>query len=94
MRSNGGAAGVDAETIRAIEQSGVERFLAEIHAALRAGRYRPSPVKRRCIPKANGKQNGLAQTDGNGVLSNASHTEKIIVKPCAGKQYAWFERGY
>ena len=47
VRSNGGAAGIDAETIQAIEQSGVEKFLAEIQAALRAGRYRPSPVKRR-----------------------------------------------
>ena len=47
VRSNGGAAGVDAETIRAIEQRGVEMFLAEMQAALRAGRYRPQPVKRR-----------------------------------------------
>ena len=47
VRSNGGAAGIDAETIQPIEQSGVEKFLAEIQAALRAGRYRPSPVKRR-----------------------------------------------
>src|SRR5512133_1871795 len=54
VRSNGGAAGVDAETIRAIEQSGVERCLAEIQAAVRAGRYRPSPVKRRYIPKLMG----------------------------------------
>src|ERR1700742_589957 len=59
VRSNGGAAGVDAETIRAIEQSGVEKLLAEIHEALRAGRYRPSPVKRRYIPKADGKQRPL-----------------------------------
>lgn len=59
VRSNGGAAGVDAETIQAIEQSGVERFLAEIQAALRAGGYRPSPVKRRYIPKADGKQRPL-----------------------------------
>jgi len=43
VRSNGGAAGVDAETIRAIEERGPEEFLAEIQAVLRAGRYRPSP---------------------------------------------------
>ena len=59
MRSNRGAAGVDAETIQAIEQRGVGEFLAEIEAALRAGRYRPSPVKRRYIPKADGKQRPL-----------------------------------
>ena len=59
VRSNRGAAGVDAETIQAIEKRGVGEFLAEIEAALRAGRYRPSPVKRRYIPKGEGKQRPL-----------------------------------
>jgi hypothetical protein len=36
VRSNGGAAGVDAETIQVIEQRGPGEFLAEIQAALRA----------------------------------------------------------
>jgi RNA-directed DNA polymerase len=54
VRSNGGAAGIDAETIQAIEQRGAEEFLAEIAAALRAGRYRPLPVKRRYIRKQMG----------------------------------------
>src|SRR5574340_1244754 len=52
-------AGMDAETIQAIEQRGPGEFVAEIHAALRAGRYRPWPVKRRYIPKADGKQRPL-----------------------------------
>ena len=59
VRSNGGAAGVDAETIQAIEQRGPGEFLSEIQAALRAGHYRASPVKRRYIPKADGKQRPL-----------------------------------
>src|SRR5580693_1221154 len=59
VRSNGGAAGVDAETIQAIEERGPREFLTEIQAALRAGQYRPSPVKRRYIPKADGKQRPL-----------------------------------
>src|SRR5215218_1608969 len=59
VRSNGGAAGIDRETIQAIEERGVEELVAEIQAALRAGRYRPSPVKRRWIPKADGKQRPL-----------------------------------
>src|SRR5215475_10676843 len=59
VRSNGGAAGVDAETIQAIEKRGAGEFLAEIEAALREGRYRPLPVRRRYIPKEPGKQRPL-----------------------------------
>jgi hypothetical protein len=52
---------VDAETIQVIEQRGSGAWLAEIQAALRAGRYRPSQVKRRYIPKADGKQRPLGK---------------------------------
>src|SRR3989304_7734097 len=51
VRSNKGAAGVDEQSIRAIEEKGVDVFLDGIRADLLAGRDRPSPGRRRDIPK-------------------------------------------
>jgi group II intron reverse transcriptase/maturase len=59
VKRNRGAAGVDAQTIADVEQYGVERFLEELGAELRAGTYRPAAVLRRYIPKADGKKRPL-----------------------------------
>ena len=59
VRSNRGSAGVDGETLAEIEQYGVERMLQELGERLRAGRYRPQPVLRRYIPKADGRRRPL-----------------------------------
>ena len=54
VRKNRGAAGVDAVTLAEVEACGVERLLGELQRALRAGRYRPAPVRRVAIPKPDG----------------------------------------
>ena len=59
VRKNRGAAGIDGQSIRDVEQYGVERFLEELGVALRAGTYRPNVVRRRYIPKADGKKRPL-----------------------------------
>ena len=51
VRRNKGAAGIDGETIEAIEAEGVEQMLAEMRALLLSGRYRPQAVRRVYIPK-------------------------------------------
>ncbi|HTV76666.1 MAG TPA: group II intron reverse transcriptase/maturase [Steroidobacteraceae bacterium] len=59
VRRNRGAAGVDGQSIRDVEQYGVERFLEELGAVLRAGEYRATVVRRQYIPKADGGQRPL-----------------------------------
>jgi group II intron reverse transcriptase/maturase len=59
VKRNRGAAGVDGQTLAVVEQYGVECFLEELGAVLRAGTYRPVAVRRRYIPKADGKSRPL-----------------------------------
>ena len=59
VKANRGAAGVDRETLAGVEQYGVERMLSELQLVLRAGTYRPQPVLRRYIPKADGRERPL-----------------------------------
>ena len=59
VKANRGAAGVDRETLDRVEEYGVERMVNELHVALRDGTYRPQPVLRRYIPKADGRQRPL-----------------------------------
>jgi hypothetical protein len=52
-RSNKGAPGVDGRDFADIEVYGVQRWLGELALALRQETYRPDPIRRVFIPKAN-----------------------------------------
>src|ERR1700719_1387574 len=54
-RSNKGAPGIDGQDFAEIEAYGLERWLGELALALRDETYRPDPIRRVYIPKANGK---------------------------------------
>ncbi len=79
VRRNKGAAGVDAQTLSALEEYGVELFLEELRVVLLAGEYRPAAVLRRYIPKADGKRRPLGiPTVRDRVVQMAT---KLVLEP-------------
>ena len=80
VRANRGAAGVDHQTIAAVEDDyGVKRLLAELQAVLRAGMYHPAPVRRVEIPKPDGSKRPLGiPTVKDRVVQQAA---KLVLEP-------------
>ena len=58
VKSNKGAAGIDKMTVDALEAY-MAMHWGEIKQQIRAKQYKPQPVRRVYIPKANGKQRPL-----------------------------------
>ncbi|HUC15729.1 MAG TPA: hypothetical protein VMS00_14860, partial [Acidimicrobiales bacterium] len=79
VRANRGAAGIDQVTIAAVEAYGVEPMLEELRDSLRAGIYRPKPVRRVEIPKPDGRTRPLGiPTVKDRVAQQAA---KIVLEP-------------
>ena len=91
-RSNKGAPGADGQDFADIDAYGVERWLGELALALRQETYRPDPIRRVFIPKANGKLRPLGiSTLRDRVCMTAAMLvlEPIFEADLPQKQYAY-----
>jgi len=91
-RSNKGAPGVDGQDFADIEAYGVQRWLGELALALREETYRPDPIRRVFIPKANGKLRPLGIStlrDRVGMTAAMLVLEPIFEADLPPEQYAY-----
>ena len=79
VRRNKGAAGIDRQTLEAVEEFGVARLLGELQVELREGRYRPLPVRRVAIPKPQGGVRSLGIPSVKDRI--AQQAARIVLEP-------------
>ena len=92
VRANRGRPGVDGVSIEDIERHGVEDFLGELAADLKAQSYRPQPVLRIEIPKPDGRKRPLGiPTVRDRVVQQAC---KIVIEPLFEANFLPCSYGY
>jgi RNA-directed DNA polymerase len=93
VMANKGAPGIDQQSFEMIEKEvGVGTFLSELRAKLVAKRYKPLPVRRVFIPKADGTQRPL----GIPVIADrvVQAAVKIVVEPLFEAVFKDFSYGF
>jgi len=79
VRKNGGAPGIDRQSVKAIKESGVSEFLRELELELKEERYKAEVIKRVYIPKGETgvRPLGIPTVKDRG----AQMTVKLIIEP-------------
>jgi len=93
VRANQGAPGIDRQSFEMIEREvGVETFLGKLRDQLIAKRYKPQPVRRVYIPKADGSQRPL----GIPVIADrvVQAAVKIVIEPLFEANFKDFSYGF
>jgi len=93
VKANGGAPGIDRQSFSVIEtEIGVDAFLEELRQKLIAKRYKPQPVRRVNIPKADGSKRPL----GIPVIEDrvAQAAVKIVIEPLFEASFKEFSYGF
>ena len=85
VMKNGGSPGIDGIFIKELKTNGIEPLLKEIQSELKARTYRPSPLKRVYIPKANGKKRPLSIPTVKDRITQTAI--KIIIEPIFEPQF-------
>ena len=94
VAANNGAPGVDEMSVRDVRMAprGVQGFVDDIQEKLRTKRYRPSAVRRKMIPKANGGERPLGiPTVRDRVVQTAV---KLILEPIFEADFLEVSHGY
>ena len=91
VKANGGAAGVDRQSIKQFE-AGAEKYLEELEQALKSGDYQPQPVRRVEIPKGNGKKRPL----GIPVVKDriVQTAVKLVIEPIFEREFEESSYGF
>ena len=92
VQKNKGAAGVDKQTVAAVQGYGVDRLLGELQRDLRSGGYRPQPVRRVEIPKPSGGKRPLGIPTVRDRI--AQQAARIVLEPIFEADFLEVSHGF
>ncbi len=91
VAKNKGGHGVDGMSVKCFEAQ-QDKYLTELHVALKSGTYQPLPVKRVYIPKSDGKQrpSGIPAVKDRVVQAAL----KVVIEPIFEREFVTHSYGF